>query len=390
LTFVAYAFLFLAAIPFVYYLLSLYSTVRYFHTSRSALAPNSDFTPPISCLKPVKGLDAEAYENYASFCRQDYPDYEIVFCVDPGDPTLPILEKLIRDFPQRRIRLLFGSGRHAVNDKVARLTRLVAEAQHDFFVITDSDVRVQPDYLRTVISPFRDPHVGAATCLYSATEETNLTEKLQSIGMISDFFAGVMVAWQLDGIKFTFGQSIVTTRKAIAGYGGYPTIEDRPADDVYAGRLVAEQGYEVKLLPYVVHSVADFDSLREFLYKRLRWMTVMRLMRPWGHLGLIFTWGLPWSLVAIAIHPSLTVAAAYLGTYLFLRIIMTWLIGIWGMQQPRVWKKMPLIPLWDAIAFAIWLASFARRTIRWRGINYYLRDGKLTAVAPRNPPSAAR
>jgi ceramide glucosyltransferase len=390
LTFVAYISLALASIPFIYYLLSLYSTVRYFHTSRREAAPNADFTPPISCLKPVKGLDAEAYENYASFCRQDYPDYEILFCVDPGDPTLPVLEKLIRDFPQRRIRLLFGSGRDAVNDKVARLTRLVAEAQHEFFVITDSDVRVQPDYLHTVIAPFRDPHVGAATCLYSSTEEKNLTEKLQSIGMISDFFAGVMVAWQLDGIKFTFGQTIVTTRQAIAGYGGYQTIEDRPADDVYAGRLVAAQGYEVKLLPYVVHSVADFDSLREFLYKRLRWMTVMRLMRPWGHLGLIFTWGLPWSLVAIAIHPSITVAAAYLGIYLILRIVMTWLIGIWGMKQPRVWIKMPLIPLWDAMAFAIWLASFARRTIRWRGINYYLREGKLTAVAPRNASSVPR
>ena len=390
MTFVAYAFLALAAIPFIYYFLSLYSTVRYFQISRRDGRPNNDFTPLISCLKPIKGLDAEAYENYASFCRQDYPDYEMVFCVDPGDPTLPILEKLIRDFPQRRIRLLFGSGRDAVNDKVGRLTRLVAEARHDFFVITDSDVRVQPDYLRTVISPFRDPHVGAATCLYSATVEKNLTEKLQSIGMICDFFAGVMVAWQLDGIKFTFGQTIVTTRKAIAGYGGYPTIEDRPADDVYAGRLVAEQGYEVKLLPYVVHSVADFDSLREFLYKRLRWMTVMRLMRPWGHLGLIFTWGLPWSLVAIAIHPSIAVAAAYLGTYLSLRIIMTWLIGIWGMSQPRVWKKMPLIPLWDALAFAIWLASFARHTIRWRGINYYLRKGKLTAVTARNAPNASR
>src|SRR5271163_1625566 len=380
----------IAAIPAIYYLLAIFCIIRFYTTSRRQSAISSDFTPAVSCLKPIRGLDVEAYENYASFCRQDYTDYEIVFCVDPGDPALPILEKLIRDFPQRRIRLLFGSGRNAVNDKVARLTRLVAEAQHDFFVITDSDVRVEPDYLRTVIAPFRDPHVGAATCLYASTAEKNLTERLQSIGMISDFFAGVMVAWQLDGIKFTFGQTIVTTRKAIAGYGGYPTIEDRPADDVYAGRLVAEQGYEVRLLPYVVHSVADFDSLREFLYKRLRWMTVMRLMRPWGHLGLIFTWGLPWSLVAIAIHPSLTVAAAYLGTYLVLRVIMTWLIGIWGMKQPRVWKKMPLIPLWDAMAFAIWLASFARHTIRWRGINYYLRDGKLTAVTPRNAAGASR
>ncbi|MGC1968314.1 MAG: glycosyltransferase [Candidatus Acidiferrales bacterium] len=369
-----------AAIPFIYYVLSLYSTAHYFRSAARERQPNIDFTPPVSCLKPVKGFDEDAYENYASFCRQDYPDYEILFCVDKGDPTVPLLEQLVRDFPERRIRLLFGSGRDAVNDKVARLTRLVSEAQNDIFVITDSDVRVQPDYLRTIVAPFRDPKVGAATCLYASTEEKNLTQELQSIGMICDFFPGVLVAWQLDGVKFTFGQTIVTTRKAVAGYGGYQTIEDRPADDVWAGRLVAEQGYEVKLLPYVVHSVADFRSLSEFLYKRLRWMTVMRLMRPWGHLGLIFTWGLAWSLVAIAIHPSLTIACAYLGIYLAFRIAMTWMVGVWGMKQSGVWKKMPLIPLWDAMAFVIWLVSFARRTIRWRGVDYYIREGKLVSV----------
>ncbi|MGA7917357.1 MAG: glycosyltransferase [Candidatus Acidiferrales bacterium] len=370
-----------ACIPFVYYLLSLYSTMRYFRSAARENKGNADFTPPVSCLKPVKGADEDAYENYASFCRQDYPDYEILFCVDKDDPTVPVLEQLVRDFPERRIRLLFGSGRNAVNDKVARLTRLVNEAQHDIFVITDSDVRVRPEYLRTIVAPFHDPKVGAATCLYASTEEKNLTQELQSIGMICDFFPGVLVAWQLDGVKFTFGQTIITTRKAVAGYGGYPTIEDRPADDVWAGRLVAEQGYEVKLLPYVVHSVADFRSLSEFLYKRLRWMTVMRLMRPWGHLGLIFTWGLFWSLVAIAIHPSLAVAGAYLGAYLAFRIAMTWMVGVWGMKQSGVWKKMPLIPLWDAMAFAIWLASFGRRTIRWRGIDYYIREGKLVSAA---------
>jgi ceramide glucosyltransferase len=377
---VEYLLLAIAAIPFIYYLLSLYSITRYFRSAARKSSRNIDFTPPVSCLKPVKGFDEDAYENYASFCRQDYPDYEILFCVDKGDPTVPVLEQLARDFPERRIRLLFGSGRHAVNDKVARLTRLVSEAQHDIFVITDSDVRVRPDYLRTIVAPFRDPKVGAATCLYASTEEKNLTQELQSIGMICDFFPGVLVAWQLDGVKFTFGQTIVTTRKAVAGYGGYQTIEDRPADDVWAGRLVAAQGYEVKLLPYVVQSVADFRSLSEFLYKRLRWMTVMRLMRPWGHLGLIFTWGLPWALVAIAIHPSIAIACAYLGIYLAFRMAMTWMVGAWGMKQSGVWKKMPLIPLWDAMAFAIWLVSFGRRTIRWRGIDYYIRKGKLVSA----------
>jgi ceramide glucosyltransferase len=370
----------IAAIPFIYYLLALYSTARFFTVSRGEGGTNNDFLPPISCLKPIKGLDEDAYENYASFCRQDYPEYEIVFCVDPDDPALPVLEKLIRDFPERRIRLLFGSGRNAINDKVGRLTRLTAEAKYDLFVITDGDVRVRPDYLRAVASPFRDPKVGAATCLYVSTKETNLVQELQSIGMISDFFAPVMVAWQLNDLKVTFGQSILTTRKAVQAYGGYPVLEDRPADDVYAGRLVAEQGFEVKLLPYIVQSVADFTTMSDLLHKRTRWMTVQRLMRPWGHLGLIFTWGLPWALVAVATHPTAAVAAAYLGGYAVCRIAITWTIGVWGMKQKGLWKKMPLIPVWDAMAFVMWIASFGRRTIRWRGVDYFLREGRLVAA----------
>ena len=378
----------IAAIPLIYYLLALYSTARFFTVSRREGGKNTDFLPPVSCLKPIKGLDPEAYENYASFCKLDYPEYEILFCVDPDDPALPVIEKLVQDFPERRIRLLLGSGRVAINDKVARLVRLTNEAKYDLFVITDGDVRVRPDYLRTVVAPFHDPKVGAATCLYVSTKETNLVQELQSIGMISDFFAPVMVAWQLNDFGVTFGQTIVTTRKAVAGYGGYPVIEDRPADDVYAGRLVAEQGYDVKLLPYVVQSVADFHSLRDLIHKRARWMTVQRNMRPWGHAGLVFTWGLPWAIVAVATHPTAAVAAGYLGGYAICRIAITWLIGVWGMKQGGLWKKMPLIPVWDAIAFVMWVASFGRKTIRWRGVDYLLREGRLVA-APSNTASNA-
>jgi ceramide glucosyltransferase len=378
-----YVVLGIAAIPAVYYLLVLFSTARFFSTSRREGQGNTEFTPPLSCLKPIRGLDVEAYQNYASFCCQDYPDYEILFCVDQDDPALPVLQKIVRDFPQRRIRLLYGSGRNAINDKVARLVRLVNEASHDLLVITDADVRVQPDYLRTVVAPFRDPKLGAATCLYVSTKETTFLEQIQSIGMLSDFFAGIMVAWQLDGVKFTFAQTILTTRQNLEGFGGYQAIENRPADDLLVGRLIGEQGLETKLLPYVVQTVADFKSLSELLYKRLRWMTVLRRMRPWGHLGLIFTWGLPWSLVAIATHPSRALALGYFGTYLLLRIAMTWLLGTWGMKQHGLWKQMPLIPVWDAIAFFIWLVSFGRSTIRWRGIDYHIREGILVPVTSK-------
>ncbi len=377
--------LIIAAIPFCYYLLALYSTVRFFVETKKDLRRNDDYLPPISCLKPIKGLDEDAYENYASFCRQDYPEYEIVFCVDPDDPALPVLQKLIEDFPQRQIRLLFGSGRKAINDKTGRLTRLTREAKYDLFVITDGDVRVRPDYLRTVASPFRDPKVGAATCLYVSTKEVNLVQELQSVGMISDFFAPVMIAWLFDDLKITFGQSILTTRKAVDAYGGYPVLENRPADDVYAGRLVAEQGFEVKLLPYVVQSVADFATMSDLLHKRTRWMTVQRLMRPWGHLGLIFTWGLIWAIVAVAVCPTVPVAIAYFGGYALFRILITWTIGVWGMKQKGFLKKLPLIPFWDALAFVMWIASWGRRTIRWRGVDYFIREGRLVAATPAAP-----
>ena len=378
----------IATIPFVYYLLSLYSSLRYFAVTRKKNPPNNDYFPPISCLKPIKGLDEDAYENYASFCRQDYPEYEILFCVDKDDPALPVLEKLVRDFPGRNIRLILGSGRNAINDKVGRLVRLVDEAKYDLLVITDGDIRVTPEYLRAVAHPFRDPKVGGATCLYASTDEKKFIEELQSIGMISDFFAGILVAWQLDGVKFMFGQTIAMTRQANAAFGTYRVNENKPADDLLAGRMVAEQGYEVKLLPYVVKTVADFNSMRDLFYKRTRWMTVMRLVRPWGHFGLIFTWGLPWSLVAIAVHPTLAVAAAFLGTYGVLRVAMAVLIGIHGMNQKGIWRKIPLIPVWDAVAFCIWLASFTRNTIRWRGVDYTIRNGMLVLPPQRKTQNA--
>jgi ceramide glucosyltransferase len=365
----------IAAIPFIYYLIVLFSGLRFFF--RPPAQPNG-FTPPVSNLKPIRGSDPDAYENFASFCRQDYPDYELLFCVDgPDDPAVPLLEKLCSEFPDRNIRVLYGSQRTATNDKVAKLARLVSEAAHEHVVISDSDVRVQPDYLRNVVAPLADPATGAVTCFYVETEHRTFADRLQSAGMLSDFYAGVLVAWQLDGVKFALGPTIVTTRSHLAEFGGYESIENRPADDLLVGRLIAEQGHEVVLLPYRVLTVADFASVRDLFHKRLRWIVVMRHMRPWGHLGLLLTQGLPWSLVALAVQPTAAVALAYLGTYFALRCAITLLIGTRGLRQPRVWKELPLVPVWDALAFVIWVTSFTRRSVRWRGSDYDIRDGRL-------------
>jgi ceramide glucosyltransferase len=378
-----YVFLAVAAIPFIYYLIALYSSWAYFRSAGKAGPAAAPFLGPVSNLKPIRGLDPDAYENFASFCRQDYPEYEIVFCVDSDtDPALGVIEKLRRDFPERSIRVLFGSERNAPNDKVAKLARLVSEARHELVVISDSDVRVQPDYLRSVVAPLADPKIGAVTCFYVPANEATLLHDLQSIGMVSDFYAGILVARQLDGVKFALGPTIATSRTRLAGFGGYAALENRPADDLLVGRLIAEQGYEVKLLPYSVLTVPDYHSYRDLLHKRLRWIVVMRHMRPWGHFGLIFTHGLAWSFAAVATHPSVSMALLYIGGYIALRVAMVWVIGISGLKQKGLWKKMPLLPVWDALAFCIWLISFGRKSIRWRDQQYLIRDGVLVPAAP--------
>ena len=141
------------------------------------------------------------------------------------------------------------------------------------------------------------------------------------------------------GLKFALGPTIVTTRSRLRAFGGYEAIENRPADDLLVGRLIAEQGCEVVLLPYAISTVPDYQSLKELFYKRLRWITVMRHMRPWGHMGLIFTLGLPWALLAVALLPTPQIAWAYLGGYMVVRSLLTLLIGSWGLKQQGVWRK---------------------------------------------------
>ena len=378
MTFIAYTIFCLAALPFIYYLLAIYTSLRFFSSPRHVAQMSGRFAPPVTILKPVRGLDRDAFENFASFCRQDYPEYEIIFCTsDETDPSVPVIQELIREFPHLRIRLLFSAGHKAINDKVAKLALMTDEAQYDCLVISDSDVRVTPDYLRKVVGPFSDPKVGGTTCFYVSIHDRTLAERFQTIGMISDFYAGILVAWQLEGIRFALGPTMVTTKDRVRGFGGFRALQNRPGDDLLFGRLIAEQGFEVRLLPYAVETVADYNGLRELFAKRIRWMTVMRQMRPWGHFGLLFTWGLPWSIVAIAIRPTAQIAAGFLGFYLLCRLLIGSLIGIYGLKQKDLWKKLLLVPLWDLMAFWIWLVSFTRKSIMWRKVEHSIDSGEF-------------
>jgi ceramide glucosyltransferase len=372
------------ALPFIYYLLVLYSIWRF--SRYAGFQKNPKTFPPVSNLKPVRGLDCGAYENFASLCRQDYPaEYELLFCVsDENDPAYAVLQQLQRDFPNRQIRVFCGSQSSAVNDKCAKLARLVREAQYDTFVINDSDVRVRPDYLRQCVAPLTDSEIGGITCLYTSLNDATFADRLQTVGMNADFLPGIFVARELDGVKFALGPTIATTRATLAAFGGYEALMDRPGDDLLVGRLIAQHGKRMELLPYVVETVPDFASLRALYQKRLRWMTVMRHMRPWGHAGLLFTQGLPLSLLAMWLSPAPAITFLALGSYAVLRSLAAWMVGRLVLQRRGTWKDLWMVPIWDTLAWVLWLHSFARKTIQWRNHEYRIANGELVAVPPRS------
>jgi len=377
------AVLLLAAAPLAYYIATVFAAWRFFRRARGRTDTPRNFTPPVSLLKPVRGMDFATYENYESFCRQDYPDYEILFAVNEAtDPSVPLIHRLISEFPGRRIRLLIGAENLGANRKVNKLARLSHEAQHELLALTDGDVRVGPNYLREVVAPFVEENTGAVTSFYRGIAEKNLGAELEAIGASSDFFGGVLMADLTEGINFALGASIVTTKRWLAKIGGFESIAGMLADDYELGVRIAEAGGRVLLSREAVWTMYPAQTAKKFWDHQLRWARTVRLCRPLSYFGLIFTLGLPWAVLAAIVAPTKWVAAAYLAGYLLLRHVMAWTVGVWGVRDDVLRRKLWLVPLRDALYSLIWLASFVSNRIVWGGQEYTVRKGVMVPVAP--------
>ena len=386
------AVLVLAVAPLVYYALATTAAWRFFRRERARKSPN--YTPPVSLLKPVRGLDFGSYANFASFCRLDYPAFEILFAVnDERDPAVPVIQRIIADFPQRKIRLLVGAEQLGANRKVNKLARLAKEAQHEVLVLTDGDVRVGPNYLREVVAPLANQKTGAVTSFYRATAEKNIWAELEAVGASSDFFAGVLMAGWTEGISFGLGASIAITKEWLGKMGGFETIAGTLADDYELGNRIARAGGEVLLSREAVWTMYPAQTLRGFWNHQLRWARTVRLCRPLSYVGLLFTQGLPWVLLAALVAPAQWIALAYLSAYLILRFLMAWMVGVWGVEDDLLRRKLWLVPLRDALYFAIWLASFGSNHVMWGTAEYLIREGQMVPVAgsgAREASTAAR
>ena len=372
------AVLLLALGPFVFYVLTLWASSVYFWRNKRAGVNQSDYAPPVSILKPVRGLDREAYENFASFCLLDYPEYEILFCVNSvDDPAVPVIERLQCDFPERSIRLLIGAPHIGASGKVNKLCRLVQEASYDLLVISDSDVRVEPNYLQDVAAPFANPKVGAVTVFFRSLTGGSTGATLDAAGSAVEFAASALLARKLGGIHFTLGATMATTKALLAEIGGFEALANRYVDDYELGNRIARLGYRVELARTPVCMVYPRENLLQFLRHELRWTIGLRNVRPLGHAAIGFTFGLPWTILAAIAAPSAALASLYVLTYLVLRAAVYVTVGVAGLQDPVVRRTWWLAPLRDAASFGVWVASFFSNQIFWRGLKFRVKKGRL-------------
>ena len=370
-----------AAFPLIYYVLACIAAWS-FHRARPA-SQVPVFTPPVSILKPLHGVDFASYENYASFCHQHYPEYEILFAVnEPTDPAVAVVQRLISDFPQRQINLLIGAQYFGANRKVNSLARLAREARYEILALSDGDVRVTPQYLQNVVAPLQDPYCGRGHFLLSRIAQKNLGAEFEAIGAAGGFFPGVLMAAWTEGVKFALGASIVTTKTWLQKIGGFEDIAPFLADDYEIGRRVAAAGGHVVLSHETVWTMYPAQTAHSFWDHQLRWARTVRLCRPASYTALLFTQGLPWALLAAIIAPRAWLAAAWLAAYLVLRLTMAWVVGVSVVKDQVLRRRIALVPLWDALHFVVWLASFASNHIVWGQVEYFVNRGRMTPVVP--------
>jgi ceramide glucosyltransferase len=359
-----------------FYLLSFYAAAKFFLKKD----PSPDAQPqPVSVMIPLAGADLRAYENYARFCRQDYPaPYQLVFGVrEATDPAVSVVRKLIADFPECDIKLVINSEVIGTNLKVSNLRNMFERVKYEQVIIIDSDIGVDKAYLRAVLTPLTERQVGLVTCLYRAAEAPDFGALLEAIGL-TEFTMGVLTARLLEGVKFALGSTMATTKSILQLIGGFEALKDYLADDFMLGNLIARAGYEVRIADYVVETAMAPVGFTGMMRHQIRWGRSTRISRPAGYLGLILTYGVPLALLLCLLTPLALHSWILLVATLVIRLSTAWIIGVRWLGDGILKKNWWLLPVRDCLSLMIWCASLFGKRVEWRGrIFEVLRDGRI-------------
>jgi ceramide glucosyltransferase len=368
----------LAVAGSAYHVLTIVAARRFRSEPRKA---DAGFTPPVSILKSLKGIDPHMYAAFRSHCVQDYPGYELLFGVsDSGDPAVALVDKLRTEFPARAIRTLFCPKVLGANGKVSTLAQMLPQARYEHIVINDSDILVGPDYLARVFAPLAASEVGMVTALYRGAPGNTWASRLEALGIAPEFAGSVLLARQLEGgVKFALGGTIATTKSVLKKIGGLEGIVDYLADDYELGARTAAAGYRVEIADTVIETAVPDYSFADFWSHQLRWARTVKDRRPSHYLGIVVTFAIPWAVLAVALHPRWWTWAV-LGAAACARFASAWFVSSRVMSDRVAIRNLWLLPLRDFASLAVWVASFLGNAVEWRGMRFRLRQGKLERV----------
>jgi ceramide glucosyltransferase len=340
--------------------------------------------PPVSIFRPLHGNEARLKENTESVFNQKYPKYEVLFAADTADDSaLPVIREICERHPQIPSRILVLGPRPWPNPPSYCFHRMAEVANYDIFVTSDSDVEVEPDYLRDVVAPLLDPKVGAVTCVFRGKSAGGPWSAMDAIGQSVEFTAGVLIANLLEGMKFGLGPTIAVRRDSVAKIGGFAALGQYFSNDFVLGNFIYQAGYKVVLSGRVVAHVSQPMTFGQMWDRQVRWALGTRYSRPKGHPGEVLTFAVPYGILALITAPLL--GYPWLGVGLFAaawlnRMVECWVIGWWAAGDPLARRIVPIYPLRDLQGFIVWCASYLSRKSAWRDNRYVLlKGGKLIA-----------
>jgi ceramide glucosyltransferase len=341
------------------------------------------FAPPVTVLKPVKGLDPDQLENFRSIFRQDYPSYQILFGVaDLEDPAVPAIHQVLAEHPDADAHLVVCPDLPGPNAKVSKLHRMVTEARHEILVVSDSDTRVEPDYLRRVAAALADPGVGVVTALYRGGAPVGLGAHLERLSIHALFVPGALVACLLEGrLTFGLGATLAVRRKVLDELGGFAAFTHVLAEDYLLANRAVAGGASVALADTVAECVLGRIPFREFFLHQLRWARTNRCCRPLGYLGAFVRHGIALSLILLLLAGPTPLALALLAATAALQAAVAWTVSARVLCAPDPARGLWLLPLADLLGLFLWILAYAGNTVTWRGQRYRMtRRGELVPL----------
>jgi ceramide glucosyltransferase len=347
---------------------------------RSAHRAYTTFQAPVSILKPVKGVDPEMYQAFASHCTQQFTgEYELIFGVgSPDDPAVPLIQRLQAEFPLHAIRLVVCPETLGLNRKVSTLVQMLPHAQYAHILINDSDIRVGPEYLKCIMALFLRDSVGMVTTPYRGRAHGGIWSRIEALGISTEFMPGVLTALKLEhGIRFALGSTLAISRRALNDIGGLEPLLNSLADDYEMGLRTTRAGYEVALAHEVVETSIPAYTFKAFVAHQLRWARTVRDARRSGYTGMVFTYGIPWALINVVASGAARWSIALLSLTLVVRFTQALSIGARVIGDKQVLRDLWLLPIRDIYAMVLWICGYAGDTVIWRGEKFTLSDGRL-------------